>query len=175
MTEEPATPTRFRHLMSRWATGVSVVTALEGDRDHGMTVNALLSVSLSPPLLLVSLSADADTTGAVERSGRFAVSLLASDQQPVSERFARPDPPEVKFLGLSVARGRLGPALVGGALGWMECRVRSATAAADHRLILGEVEAVDFGPDATPLLFHRSGYAQALGADTLRLPPPRTT
>jgi flavin reductase (DIM6/NTAB) family NADH-FMN oxidoreductase RutF len=174
MTPEPADPIRFRRLMSRWASGVSVLTAREGTRDYGMTVNALLSVSLSPPLLLVSLSTDADTTPVVERTGCFAVSFLSAAQRSVSERFARVAPPEEKFLGIALSRGTLGPAWIDGALGGAECRVRSVTPAADHRLILGEVEGVSFGPDGSPLLFHRSGYAEASGTDTLRLPPPRS-
>jgi len=175
MTGGPADPARFRRLMSRWASGVSVVTARDGARDYGMTVNALLSVSLSPPLLLVSLSSDADTTPVVERTARFAVSFLSSAQRAVSERFARVAPPEEKFLGVAVSRGALGPAWIDGSLGWAECRVRSVTPAADHRLIVGEVEGVGFGTDASPLVFHRSGYAEASGDGTLRLPPPRTT
>jgi 3-hydroxy-9,10-secoandrosta-1,3,5(10)-triene-9,17-dione monooxygenase reductase component len=175
MTGTVSAATDFRRLMGRWPTGVSVVTAREGERDYGMTVNAILSVSLAPPLLLVSLSADAETTLVVGRSGAFAASFLSAAQRSLSERFARASPQEEKFLGVPVSRGRLGPALIDGALGWVECRVRSATPAADHQLIVGEVETVAFGPDATPLLFHRSGYAEASGTNGLSLPPPRTT
>jgi 3-hydroxy-9,10-secoandrosta-1,3,5(10)-triene-9,17-dione monooxygenase reductase component len=169
-----ADPAAFRRLMARWATGVSVVTAREAGRDHGMTANSPVSVSLAPPLLLVSLSADADTTGAVERSGAFGVSLLAADQRPLSERFARAVAPEEKFRDLAVTRGPLGPPRLSGALGWVECRVRSVTPAADHRLVLGEVEAAELGPEALPLIFYHSGYAAAAGPDLVRLPPPRT-
>jgi len=174
MPEDLADPSEFRRLMARWASGVSVVTSRDGERDYGMTVNALLSVSLSPPLLLVSLSSDADTTPVVERSGAFAVSFLSAAQRSLSERFARTVPPEEKFRDLAVVRGRLGPALLEGSLAWAECRVRSASVAADHRLILGEVVTTRFGTDAPPLVFHRSGYARVLGENTLELPPSRT-
>lgn len=168
-------PARFRRLMSRWASGVSIVTAREGGRDYGMTVNALLSVSLDPPLLLISLSKDADTTPVIERTRTFAVSFLSADQRAISERFARAIPPEQKFQDLAVGRAVLGPSTIPGSLGHVECQVRSVTPAGDHRLIVGQAVGLDLGPDATPLVFHRSGYARAVGTDGLTLPPPRAT
>ena len=125
----------FRRFMARWATGVSVVTAREFDTDGGLTVNALLSVSLAPPSVLVSLTRDADTTPLIERSGRFAVSFLAADQQALSVRFAQVIPPGEKFRDLAFHRGPLGLALLDGSLGAIECRVVSKIPAYDHLLI----------------------------------------
>lgn len=162
----------FRRLMGRWATGVSVVTAREQDVDVGMTVNALLSVSLAPPSLLISLTREADTTPRIERSGRFAVNVLASDQRALSVRFAQEIPPAEKFRGLAFHRGPSGLALLDGAISALECRVVSKTPAYDHLLILGEVLHHELGRDASPLLFFRSDYATAEGPATVRLPPP---
>jgi 3-hydroxy-9,10-secoandrosta-1,3,5(10)-triene-9,17-dione monooxygenase reductase component len=159
--------------MARWATGVSVVTARDGDGDAGLTVNALLSVSLEPPSLLVSLSADADTLPVLKRSGRFGVSLLAADQQGVSERFARTLPRAEKFTGLLFHRGPRGSALLGGALAAVECRLASTIPAFDHVLVIGEVEFAELGADGPPLLYFRSGYGIADGAGAVRLPPSR--
>jgi 3-hydroxy-9,10-secoandrosta-1,3,5(10)-triene-9,17-dione monooxygenase reductase component len=169
----PVDSATFRRGMGRWATGVSVVTAREGETDAGLTVNALLSVSLAPPSLLVSLTREADTTPLIERSGRFSVNFLAADQRPVSERFARTDPPAEKFRGLAVHRSPGGLALLDGTLGAVECRVVSKTPAFDHLLILGEVVHQELGRDGPPLLFFRSAYAETQGSDLLRLPPPR--
>ncbi len=163
----------FRRGMARWATGVSVVTAREDTVDCGLTVNALLSVSLAPPSLLVSLSREADTTPRVERSGRFAVNVLAADQRAVSERFARTVRPAEKFLGLAFHRGPGGLALLDGALMRAECRVVSKTPAYDHLLIVGEVVYQELGADAAPLLFYRSGYGETEPSGAVRLPPPR--
>jgi flavin reductase (DIM6/NTAB) family NADH-FMN oxidoreductase RutF len=165
----PLDGTAFRRLMSRWATGVSVVTAREFDRDAGLTVNALTSISLAPPSLLVSLTRDADTTPFIERSGRFAASFLAADQRELSERFARTIPPEEKFRDLPVHRGPNGLALLDGAIGAAECRVVSKTPAYDHLLIVGEVVYQEIGREALPLLYFGSGYGEATG-DTVRLP-----
>ncbi len=161
----------FRRLMARWATGVSVVTARDGDVEGGLTVNAMLSVSLAPPSLLISLSRDADTTPLVERSGRFAVSFLAADQYEISVRFAREVPSEEKFRDLPLHRGPSGLALLDGGLGAVECRLVSKTPAYDHLLFLGEVLHQEFGREALPLLFYRSGYGTARGSDSVRLPP----
>jgi flavin reductase (DIM6/NTAB) family NADH-FMN oxidoreductase RutF len=159
----------FRTLMGRWSTGVSVVTARDGPLDAGLTVNAFLSVSLTPPSVLVSLTRDADTTPVIERTGLFAVNFLAADQRPLSERFARQVPSAEKFAGLSFHRGSTGVALVDGTLGSVECRVAQRVPTYDHILLVGEVVHEELGRDAPPLLFFRSAYADAEGSDRLHL------
>jgi 4-hydroxyphenylacetate 3-hydroxylase, reductase component len=160
--------------MGRWATGVSVLTAHHAGADAGLTVNALLSVSLGPPSLLVSLSSDADTLSVVERSGHFGVSFLSAEQRSLSERFAQTLPATEKFAGLAIHRGPHGSALLDGTLAALECRVVSRTPTYDHVLVVGEVVHEEMGPESPPLLFFRSGYATADGADTLRLAPRRS-
>ena len=164
-------PTGFRRLMARWATGVSVVAAHDPAGDAGLTVNALFSVSLRPPSVLVSLSTDADTLPVVERSGYFGVSFLASTQRAVSERFAEALPSEAKFRGVARHPGPHGSPLLDGVLGALECRLVSRTPAFDHVLLLGEVVHLEAGEGGAPLLYFRSGYAVAEGEDRLRLPP----
>ena len=162
MTSAPATvppnSPEFRTLMSRWPTGVSVVTAREGSLDAGLTVNAFLSVSLSPPSVLVSLSTDADTTPIVDRTGLFAVNFLSHHQLRVSQRFALPIAPAEKFAGVPTHRGSTGIALVNETLGAIECRVALRLAAYDHLLFVGEVVRMEVGLDTLPLLFVKSGY-----------------
>lgn len=167
----PQDPTRFRAVMGRWATGVSVITAHDSSGDAGLTVNALLSVSLAPPSLLVSLSNDADTLPVVDRSGHFGASFLAAGQRSVSERFALTLPAVEKFARLALHRGPHGSPLLDGALGAVECRVVSRAPTFDHVLLVGEVIYAESGPDGPPLLFFRSGYAEGDGPDRLRLPP----
>ena len=169
----PVDSSSFRRWMGRWVTGVSVVTAREADSDGGLTVNALLSVSLAPPSLLVSLSRDADTTPLIERTGRFAVNFLAADQRSLSERFARTVAPSEKFRDVPTHRSPSGLALLDGTLGAAECRVVSKTPAYDHLLIVGEVVHQELGREAPPLVFFRSDYATSAADGTLRLPPGR--
>ncbi|MCI4373732.1 MAG: flavin reductase family protein [Thermoplasmata archaeon] len=171
---DPAPSARpFRELMARWATGVAIVTAHDASGDAGLTVNALLSVSLTPPSLLISLSQDADTTPVIHRSGSFAVNFLAADQRALSERFALPSPPSEKFKDLAFHRERTGAALLDGTLGAAECKVVAWTPRYDHVLILGEVVHQEVGRDSPPLLFFRSGYSSTDGAGVLHLAPPK--
>ncbi len=172
-SDRPPGAGEFRRAMARWATGVSVVTARGPDGDAGLTVNAMLSVSLEPPSLLVSLHRDVDTLPVVERSRAFAVNLLSHRQQELSERFARAVPSEEKFRGLPVHRGVTGAPLLDGTLGTVECRLVSATPAFDHRLLVGEVVRIELGADEAPLLFFRSGYASREADERLRLPASR--
>jgi flavin reductase (DIM6/NTAB) family NADH-FMN oxidoreductase RutF len=171
---DPETSGRsFRELMARWATGVAVVTAHDVSGDAGLTVNALLSVSLAPPSLLISLTHDADTTPVIHRSGFFAVNFLRADQRALSERFAQTLPPGEKFRDLPVHREHTGAPLLEGTLGAAECRVVAWSPQYDHVLIVGEVVHEQIGTDGPPLLFFRSGYAQPDGEDRLRLAPAK--
>lgn len=158
-----------RSALGRWPTGVSVVTSRADGEDAGLTVNAFVSISLAPPLLLVSLTHDATTTPVVDRSKRFAVNLLAADQRPLSERFARTVGSAEKFAGVPLHRGLGDLPLLDGALAHLECRVTGAHDAQDHRVFLGAVERVGPLRDAPPLLFFRSQYAEPDAAGHVRL------
>lgn len=166
-------PARFRQLMARWATGVSVVTTRQEARDRGLTVNAFLSVSLTPPRILVSISTDADALPALRASGAFAVSILSATQRALSQRFAGRVTAEEKFAGVDLHRGRTGAALLDGAIATLECRLVQEIPAGDHALVLGEVLSTEEGPDAAPLLFFRSAYAEPEPGELLRLPRGR--
>jgi 4-hydroxyphenylacetate 3-hydroxylase, reductase component len=168
-----ADPSIFRLLMSRWPTGVSVVTAHADGVDAGLTVNAFLSVSLRPPSVLVSLSTDADTVPVIERSRRFAVNLLAAGQRALSERFAQVTPSAEKFRGVPVHRAPGGIALLDGTLGAFTCRVVASTPQFDHLLIVGEVDHQEVGVEGWPLVFFHSGYGDADEQGRVRLPAPR--
>ncbi len=169
--EPPVDVAAFRRFMGGWATGVSVVTSRDGPLDAGLTVNAFLSVSLSPPALLVSLMRDVDTLPVIERSQSFAVSFLAGDQRAISERFASAIPPAEKFRDLPMHRGVTGIALPDGTLGAAECRVVSLAPLFDHVLVTGEVVRLEQGRSAPPLLFFRSAYGEPDTEGRLRLPP----
>jgi flavin reductase (DIM6/NTAB) family NADH-FMN oxidoreductase RutF len=172
MTPPPVDPVAFRAFMARWPTGVAVVTAHDGSSDYGLTVNAFLSVSLTPPTVLVSLTQDADTTPVVRRAKAFAVNFLTADQRLLSERFARAIPPDEKFRGLAVDRGSTGAPLLKETLGALECRLTQEIPVGDHLLLIGEVVDQRRGRETSPLLFFRSRYAEAAGPDRLELPPP---
>src|SRR5687768_1539551 len=90
----------LRRLMSRWATGVAVVTSRDDTGPRGATTNALTSLSLDPPLVLVALDRGSNTLRAVRSSGRFCVNVLASDQEDMARRFATKASGEEKLAGV---------------------------------------------------------------------------
>ncbi|MCI4367508.1 MAG: flavin reductase family protein [Thermoplasmata archaeon] len=160
----------FRRAMARWPTGVSVVTTRADGQDSGLTVNALVSISLHPPLVLVSLTLDAASTPLIDRSGRFAVNFLAADQRALSERFALAVPAEQKFLEVPMHRGLGDVPLLDGAVTYLECRVRSAENVEDHRLFIGAVERLGPVREVPPLLFYHSQYGVQGMDGEVRLP-----
>ncbi len=160
--------------MSLWATGVTVVTARARDRDLGLTVNAFLSVTLDPPTVLVSVGDDALSSPAIRETRRFALSILRADQAEISARMAQAGEGPAKLEGLRLRRSPGGLAWIDGALASLECEIRAEYRAADHWLFLGEVVALESGPDGLPLIFYRSRYGEPVGPEQVRLPPRKS-
>ena len=154
-------PQTFRAVMGRFATGVTVVTAFDGSRPQGITVNSLSSVSLEPPLVMIALDRGRFITPTVHAAGLFAVNILAEDQQALSDCFAGApvEPGRADFCAAAWRPGATGLPLLDGAVAAIECRVVETFAVGDHDLFIGHVEGVSTGPDAAmPLLYHRRRY-----------------
>ncbi|GAB2738818.1 flavin reductase family protein [Salinifilum aidingensis] len=156
---EAVEPSTLRRTMGRFTTGVAVVTTAD-DQPHGMTVNSLTSVSLDPPLILVSLTVGARTTEAVSASGTFAVSVLSSRQGELAMRFARRG--EDHFAGLPLEYGEHRLPIVPGALAHVECEVQQEIPAGDHVVFLGRVVAT-CDRDGEPLVFHSGRFLDSTG------------
>jgi len=151
-------PDEFRALLGRFATGVTIFTARDASGgDHGMTVSAFCSVSLTPPLVLACIARDADMFAVARDTQHFGVSLLAEQQKALSVRFA--DVPDNRFDGVGFVRGETGVVLFNDALGHLECRRVGWHDAGDHAICVGEVLRAHNG-DGHPLLYYRGGYAQ---------------
>ncbi|HET9004921.1 MAG TPA: flavin reductase family protein [Gemmatimonadaceae bacterium] len=147
----------FRAVLGRFASGVTIVTVLGANgRDYGMTVSAFSSVCLEPPLVMVCIAEEASLKPMIAEATHYGVSILASDQEPLSRRFAAHGE---RFDGIGFTRGENGMALIDGALAFMECRIVARHRAGDHTIVVGEVEAASV-EDARPLLYYRGGYAQ---------------
>lgn len=147
---------RFRSVLSRFASGVTVVTALGGDGvDHGMTVSAFCSLSLEPPLILVCIDHGTVMHGILEGAKTFTVNVLAASQEDLARKFSDPD--NDRFEGTSYTRGTHGMALLTGAAAWLECALTHRYEGGDHTIFVGRVEAADAG-DAQPLVYYRGGY-----------------
>ncbi len=158
----------FRRTLGMFATGVTVLTTRAGDVVHGMTANAFMSVSLRPPLVLISLDRRARMCGMLHEGSRYGVSVLAQGQTDLSDAFAgrKKDDIEPDFV---VVRDT---PLVEGALAHIVARVVRSYWGGDHSLFLGHVEYARYG-EGEPLLFHGGRYERMLGAPEFfsRLPP----
>jgi flavin reductase (DIM6/NTAB) family NADH-FMN oxidoreductase RutF len=152
-------PLSCRRLMSHWATGVSVVTALGPDGPKGCTVNSLTSLSLDPLLLLVALHARSSTLDAVRGKRRFCVNVLAADQEDLCHRFARPAADVDKFAGLDFEVVDGAPMLAG-CLASIRCEAERLLSGGDHEIVVARPLA-GHTTEADPLIFFRRGYRAA--------------
>jgi flavin reductase (DIM6/NTAB) family NADH-FMN oxidoreductase RutF len=144
--------------MRRFPAGVAVVTVdVEGER-LGLTVGSLVSLSLDPPLVGVSIARTAAMHELIRRAGGFAGSLLAGGQEWLAQHFARGVPPIAMWHGIATREGAAGAPLLVGALGWIECRLASEHPTGDHTFFVGEVLSVELGEPAPPLVHVESVY-----------------
>ena len=152
-------PDSFRSVLGRFASGITIVTVIDGDgRDAGMTVSAFCSVSLYPPLVQACVDRAASMFDALQHAEGFCVNILGSDQEALSRRFSAEESTH-RFDGIGYARGENGIVLLDDALAHIECRMHARHDAGDHMLVIGEVERAE-ARDARPLLYYRGGYAQ---------------
>ena len=136
----------FRHAIGHFATGVTVVTSVDADgQPVGTTANAVSSLSLDPPLVLVCFDRTSRTLESVLAHGAFAVNVLGARQQHLSANFAR--------------RGRTGSPRLDGVIATLECTVEHQLEGGDHEIIVGRVREVETSADdAAPLIFWRGRY-----------------
>jgi len=160
----------FRSLMRTFATGVTVVTTTSDAGPAGMTVNALASLSLDPVLVMVGFDLKSRTLTAVRRSRRFAVNVLASDQERISRIFASKRAEADKFAACPYAELSKVP-ILDGTLAWLRCDVVAVYPGGDHVIVVGNVREMG-GDGGEPLLFYGGHYhtlgdvGSTLGAET---------
>jgi flavin reductase (DIM6/NTAB) family NADH-FMN oxidoreductase RutF len=145
-------PQEFRNALGRFATGVTVVTVMDGEEPHGITVNSFMSVSLVPPLIAVAIGRSARAHELLTAGRHFGVSVLRRGQEQVSDMFA--DRPVVVSDPLVLADGF---PFVAESLARLLCRVSQSHDAGDHTIYVGEVERLAYY-EGKPLLYHRGRY-----------------
>ena len=154
-------PDTFRLVMGHFATGVTVVTVFDGEQPDGITVNALSSVSLEPPLVMVALDRRRHIVPAVRAAGRYAVNVLGEDQQRLSDCFAgaKLEPGLGAFCGATWTTGETGVPLIDGAIATLECTIVQTVSVGDHDLFIGRADALASAADqAQPLIYYRRRY-----------------
>lgn len=153
----PVSASELRAFAGHFATGVAVVTSRSPDGTLcGVTINAVSSLSLDPPLFLVCLDHGSNTLGAILESRRFGLHFLSRDQTRLSQVFASKEAD--KFASVEHDVGGSGVPLLRGTLAAAECRVTDVCTGGDHMIVLGAVETVRMS-GGEPLLFHRGAYA----------------
>ena len=150
---------QYKEVLSHWVTGVTIVTARDGDRIHGMTVSAFTEVSLDPPLVLVCADKGSNTHPVIAAGRVFAVNILGSDQSDLSNRFASKKTEDTRFDGLAYATGETGAPLIEGVVANLDCRLVAAHDHGDHVVYVGEVVDVRYH-ERDPLLYRNGSYGK---------------
>jgi flavin reductase (DIM6/NTAB) family NADH-FMN oxidoreductase RutF len=147
-----------RKIMGHFATGVTVIgTALADGTTWGMTANAVTSLSLDPPLVLVAVDKGSQTATHLQASRRFAVSILSAAQEAVSRRFAGDGPRD--FSGLPTKTAVTGSPILAESIAWVDCEVSEVLPGGDHDIYLGRIVAGDM-KGGEPLLFFCGKYGR---------------
>jgi flavin reductase (DIM6/NTAB) family NADH-FMN oxidoreductase RutF len=147
----------FRAALGMFATGVTIVTARAADGQViGLTANSFNSVSLTPPLVLWSLSRAAASMAVFSAGSHYAINVLAAEQKPLAERFGMRGVD--RWSGVTFDQGAGGAPLLHGAAATFECFNRSRYEEGDHIIFVGEVERCSHRAGASPLLFHGGRY-----------------
>jgi len=150
----------FRKACGAWASGVSIVTTRDTDgKPYGLTMNAVTSLSLDPPLFVICVDNKSETLEPMKRSRLFAINILASDQQALSNGFAKKNPD--KFAEVSFEWGIIGAPLLTGRLLGLEAEVTAIYPEGDHHIFVGKIVSLtpSTNPAAAPLLYYRGRYA----------------
>lgn len=155
---------QFKAVMSRWGSGVTVITMKSGDMTHGMTASAFCSVSLEPPLILVCVGKKQGSHRYMKEAGRFVVNLLAEDQSTLSDYFAKPRPEgKAQFDAVPHRNSDHGEPYLSGSLAHMDCRVWSVADGGDHDIFIGEVQNVEVNEKLeNPLVYYHGKYRKLI-------------
>jgi flavin reductase (DIM6/NTAB) family NADH-FMN oxidoreductase RutF len=147
----------LRRLMSRWTTGVAVVTSRDETGPRGATTNALTSLSLDPPLVLVALDQGSNTLLAVQASRRYCVNVLGAGQEDLARRFATKASGEEKLAGVPHELVE-GTPVLDGVLAWLVCALEQELEGGDHAILVGRPLVASGDQDAEPLVFFGGRY-----------------
>jgi 3-hydroxy-9,10-secoandrosta-1,3,5(10)-triene-9,17-dione monooxygenase reductase component len=142
--------------MTRFPTGVTVVTAVGPSGPAGATANAVVSLSLEPPMMLAALDLGSRTLVAVEHAGRFGINVLGDGQADIARRFSTKDPHPEKWDGIGWSE-RAGAPMIEGSAIWLACELAEVHAGGDHSIVTGTVIELEPG-EGRPLLFLDGDY-----------------
>ncbi|HEU5308014.1 MAG TPA: flavin reductase family protein [Acidimicrobiia bacterium] len=147
---------RFRSVLGQFATGVTIITAMDGDEPVGMAANSFTSLSLDPPLILFCVAHTSSTWPRIEQAGTFAVNILGEGHQELCNLFAQKGADRFAHTPWHV--GVSGAPVLEEAIAYLDCRFEAEHPGGDHKIIVGRVLDLDMREGERPLLFFRGGY-----------------
>lgn len=150
-------PEKFRQVLGHFATGVTVITAIDEGEPVGFSCQAFAALSLDPPLVVFCPSGQSTSWPRIARAGRFAVNVLTEDQHELASRFGRSS--QRKFEGVSWAPDSAGSPVLDGVLTWAGCELEAVHPGGDHQVVIGRVRELGECGSQRPLLFYRGRYA----------------
>jgi 3-hydroxy-9,10-secoandrosta-1,3,5(10)-triene-9,17-dione monooxygenase reductase component len=154
----PPDPATFRTVLGHFATGVTVITAVDGEEPVGMACNSFTSVSLEPALVLFCAAKASTTWPRIQASGKWAANILAEDDEETCRLFAQRGID--RFVHINYTLGRSGSPILRDALAFVDCETVDEYDAGDHTIVVGRVLELGYSSDAKPLLFYRGGYGR---------------
>lgn len=157
------TKEHFRRAMGRFATGVTLITTTLDGEKHGMTANAVTSLSLEPMMLLVCVDKNADSHDILSKAGVFAVNILAEGQSELSNRFAKKEfdgAHDMDKVPHTIAES--GAPIIDGAIAYIDCRTVTEHHGGDHTIFIGEVLDAREMNGGNPLLFYGGRYGRIM-------------
>jgi flavin reductase (DIM6/NTAB) family NADH-FMN oxidoreductase RutF len=146
---------RFREVLGHFASGVTIITAMEVGEPVGFTCQSFASLSLEPPMILFAASKSSTSWPKISEAGSFCVNVLEASQEPLCRAFAESGAD--KFAGVGWTAAATGSPVLDGALAWIDCELEQVFDAGDHELVTGRVLDLGTSPGA-PLLFYRGGF-----------------
>ncbi|MCU1429036.1 MAG: hypothetical protein JWL83_3036 [Actinomycetia bacterium] len=146
----------YRTVLGHFATGVTIVTAMDGDEPVGMACNSFTSVSLDPPLVLFCAAKASSTWPRMQPAKAFAANVLGEDDEEICRLFATKGADRFKHLSWSEYRS--GSPVIHGALAFVDCATEAEYDAGDHIIVVGRVLELGYASEGKPLLFYRGGY-----------------
>jgi 3-hydroxy-9,10-secoandrosta-1,3,5(10)-triene-9,17-dione monooxygenase reductase component len=152
---------RFREVLGHFASGLTVVTAVDSDGPAGFTCQAFMSLSLEPPLVALAPGKSSTTWPRIAPVGQFCINVMSERQEALCRDFAVSGADKGdKFSGVGWNPGPGGAPVLEGALAWVGCRLLRSHDAGDHELVIAEVTDTWVDPSGRPLLFYRGGFGR---------------
>ncbi|MGH8983633.1 MAG: flavin reductase family protein [Acidimicrobiia bacterium] len=148
----------FRTVLGHFATGVTIITAMDGDEPVGVSANSFTSVSLDPPLVLFCAATASTTWPRIEAAGRFTVNILNEHQEDVCRVFATKGADRFSRIGWRQSAN--GQPILHDSLAYIDCEMQEQHDAGDHIIVVGRVQELGVLSDEGPLLFYRGGYGK---------------